>query len=403
MKNTKRYETLNVEDLDNVLDSLASDESRISFLKQIYSPGNTAIADRIFSLQKGSLSESYENILESELKYAGKESPNGKRFQEIAKKYLDSYFENHHPSLAISHLDKWNNEDLNNYAMQKMQNVVEDKESPEHIKSDHLKALSELAESLGNQELRMNSLEKLLTLQKKNGSPSVDGTLKKLKRYGEALDNYLANKSYHNAFSLAKEKVPGKSKEIAEEIYSNIECGKGDVSLFLDCAEELGKIPEATKKVVEYSKDMKIEGDRPHSYYQLVQGLVKLNEIKMAEEIVEEVGKSVKENSRREYEQSEDLAKLYDLIGDKDSIKEIYREIFENMVYKKFDLRNWDDMLERSRKILGDKKVFGNEEMRIWEKCANYEDAEKVARGIGNEKMVEIYSKMQNLRTMKRK
>ena len=74
-----------VQTLDVILENLQSDKNRLNFLKKIYTPGNTDVADTILNLDSKNLT-----VLERELEHS-RTKGTVDRFEVLAKKVIDFY------------------------------------------------------------------------------------------------------------------------------------------------------------------------------------------------------------------------------------------------------------------------------------------------------------------------
>ncbi len=140
--------TIPIEDISK---RLHSDEARLTFLKEIYTVGDTVVGDLILSINPQDI-----DVLEGEVEYA-KEHGQEKRFVDLAKRFADSYIENNWGKLLENIVIDWGNTEIAEHVIGRFFSKA-DQELP-------LKYAAKIAEAFGKKDEAKRCLEKLLEIQ----------------------------------------------------------------------------------------------------------------------------------------------------------------------------------------------------------------------------------------------
>ncbi len=379
--------------LDDILGKLHTDKKRLAFLKEIYSVGNTAVADRILTMTTDP--SDLASVLESEIKHAKKQGMDD-RFVTLAKRLIDSRIEQGCGILLIDKVIGWAHPMVADYAITQL--TANSKNCNDMSDYDSLEHAGKIAQNFGKKDEAKNIFEKVLKHQMKNvdKSPStVARTLFKLGRYNEAIDFYLREKNnYFNvgfALSIAKEHIPERVKKIAKTGYNShnaLQIGGTNTLIFLECAEILGKTEEARKSLLKYAGELNPYMP-PRFYDSLVTSLVKLGETKTAESIFVKVAM----NNLHEPKETVNLfirlggnaaapamanyllARIDALIKEESDPKHILKEINEGYNATQ-------------------NPVFLDKKLQVLEQAGRYEEASDLAFEIGKHDLAETYKTM---------
>jgi tetratricopeptide (TPR) repeat protein len=385
------------QDLDNLLGSLHSDKSRLAFLNSIYIPGNVDVAGKILTMGEDS------SVIEKEMAHA-KKTGDTDRFKDMARKNIDYYVAHDFDILLRDIVIKWQDPELADYAINQMTSKSEEDRKLE----GPLQYAAEIAQSFGKEEVAKQNLERLLALQEKDSEykfPAGD-TLKKLGRFSEAIDKYVESTKGRcsgfmgNALRIARENVPERVEEIAQIGFDAYEPETGFESIYVECAEILGKTEEAEKTLVKQSKKVKVK-DSPRFYAGVVESLVKLGKNKEAEDLVRRVVKNEerakKSDTYYSFDRSEELARLYHAIGETDAVKNIYVERIETGIREGHHPSNTVNDINKAINLTGDKATFMEKRLLLHEEQGEYEQASKLARELGNSGLAESYRTMHQM------
>jgi tetratricopeptide (TPR) repeat protein len=386
-----------MEGLDNILTNLHSDKSKLAFLNKIYTPGNIEIADKILTMSEDS------SVIEKEMAHA-KKTEDTERFKDMARRYIDYCVTNDFNILLGDIVIKWQDPELAEYAISQMTSKSEEDRKLE----DSLEYAAEIAQSFGKEEVAKQNLERLLALQERDAEykfPAGD-TLKKLGRFSEAIDKYVESAEgkcsgvMGNALRIAREKVPERVKEIAQIGFDAYEPETEFESIYVECAEILGKTEEVEKTLVKYSKKVKVK-DSPGFYAGVVESLMKLGRNKEAKDLVRRVVKNEEKAKRCDsyysFDRPEELARLYHAIGETDAVKNIYLERIETRIREGHHPSNAINDINKAIELTGDKATFMEKRFLLHEQQGEYEQASQLAEELGNSKLAESYKTMHQM------
>ncbi|KYK26764.1 hypothetical protein AYK26_04795 [Euryarchaeota archaeon SM23-78] len=378
------------EQLDTIMGALHSDEAQLAFLRSIYAPGNTEVADRILAM-----SEDY-SIIEKEITHA-RESGDTDRFRSMAKRHIDYYVTHDFDILLRDIVKGWNDPELADYAIVQMTSKPEDDRKLE----GPLQYSAEIAQAFGKEDVAQANLERLLALQERDSEykfPSAQ-TLKKLGRFDEAIDRYLEAEWTSAAFNLAKEKSPGRLTAIAEIGFNEYKPGSGSAEFYVECATQIGKTAQAEKTLVEYAKKVKVDSS-PRFYGGVVTALVSLGQEGVARKLVERVAKNeeqVKASDRYyEFDRSEEMAKLYHAIGETDAVRNIYAERIDTRIRERHHPSNALNDIKKAIEFTGDQS-FREKELDIFERQREYQKAASLATELGKPELAQVYTTMHDM------
>jgi len=379
-------------ELDTILGNLHSDEARLTFLRSIYVPGNTDVADRILSMSTNS------SVIEKEIEHA-RQVGDTDRFVTMAKKEIDFHVDNGFKNLLKDRVIRWQDVDVADYAIARMTSVPEDN----RILEFSLEYVAEIAQAFGKEEFAKQNLERLLTLQERDSEYkfSVAHTLIKLGRFDEAIDRYLEG-GYHDipsALNVAQEHSPTRITEVAQKGFDDYKQGSGFEEFYVECAEIVGKTRQAEKPLLDYAKKVKIES-KPRFYDGLVKSLVKLGHEKEAKQLVEKVARheESEKNSDRHYEfdRPEEMAGLYHAIGETDAVRNIYSERIDTRIREGGRPSNTLNDIRKIIELTGD-NTFREKELALYERQKEYDKAEILATELGKPELAETYSTMHQM------
>ena len=379
-------------ELNPILENLHSNEARLAFLTSIYVPGNVDIADKILTM-----GEDY-SVIEKEMAHA-KKTGNTDRFRDMAIKCIDHYVKN---DLDISLRDiviEWQDSELADYAIEQLTSKPEENRRLENP----LGYAIEIAQSFGKEEVAKQNLERLLVLQEDSEYKFPAGeTLEKLGRFSEAIDKYVestegrCSRFMDDALRIARENVPERIEEIAQIGFNAYEPETGFESIYVECAEILGKTKKAEKTLVKHSEKVKIK-DSPRFYAGIVESLVKFGKNKEAKDLVKRVVKNEKKAKKSDtsysFDRSEELARLYHAIGEIEPIREIYNERIDIRIRKGHHPSNTLNDIKKVIEMTGDTS-FREKELGIYEIQGEYQKAANLANELGKPELAQMYNIM---------
>lgn len=381
--------------LDVLLENLHSDDSRLHFLRNVYTPGNTEVADRILAMSGDS------SVIEKEIAHARQAGDVG-RFRQMAKRHIDYHVRHDFDILLRAIVIGWQDPELADYAIQKMTSKPEDNRKLE----EPLEYAAEIAQAFGKEEVARQQLERLVALQDRDSKyrfPAAQ-TLVKLGRFDEAIDRYLEECDglawISDALKLAREHSPARVTEVAQRGFDQYKSGSGFEGLYVECARQVGQTRAAEKTLLRYAQTMKI--DNPPSFYEkLVKALVQLNHVEEARQVVERVAQheeQVKSSERRyEFDRPAELAILYHAIGQTDAVRNIYAERIDIRIREGYDHSNVINDINRAIELTGDRATFLEKRMLLHEKHGKYEQASKLAAELRKPKLAENYRQMHQM------
>lgn len=379
-------------DLDTIMHTLNSDRSRLAFLKRIYEPGNTDVADRILALSKDA------GIIEKEVAHAI-EKGDTDRFQDMARAHIDYYTENDFDILLRKTILKWGDAGLAEYAIAKMTSKPKDGRNLE----GPFEYAADIAEAFGNKDKARELLESLLELQRADCEYKfpIAKTLVKLGRYGEAIDMYLADEShwFNDAFRIAQEHVPERVTEVAQKGFDAYKRG-GNVPFYVECAKVLGKTRKAEKTVVRDAR--KINKDESPRYYQgMAEALMSLGRESEAKALVKSVAafyeaKRLTGGAHSDSDGHREMARLYHAVGDTDGVKAVYTEGIQRRIRQRHHPSNTMEDIRAVVELTGDVS-FREIEIQLLEEQREYEKAAALATTLGRADLSEIYSQMHRM------
>ncbi len=380
--------------LDTLLENLHSDENRLRFLRSIYTPGNTKVADRILVLSEDS------SVIEREVTHA-KKAGDTDRFRDMGREYID-YCVTHGFDIQLRNIViRWQDPELADYAIAQMTSKSETDRKLE----DSFKYSAEIARAFGKEDVARANLERLLALQERDSKykfPAAQ-TLKKLGRFDEAIDRYLACGGYGelgNAMDLAREHSSNRVSKVAQRGFDSFDVKNGFAEFYVGCAEVLGKTKDAEKVLVKYAKKVKVERS-PRFYNDVVKALVSLGQEKVARKLVERVaqhGEQVKASEKyHKFDRSEEMAQLYHTIGETDAVRNIYTKRIETRIREGHHPSNTINDINKAIELTGDRITFMKKRLLLHEKQEEYEQASKLATELGKPELAENYMLMHQM------
>lgn len=380
--------------LESILEQLADDESRVTFLRNLYKPGRTEIADKILDLQ-----ENYTIMLQ-EADHALKK---GRivRFLEMAKKYVDTRINSGLEKVADTVI-AWDNLEIGTYTMDKLSKV----EQEDNWRRPLVHA-SRVAKHFGMQEKNTELLERLLELQKKKNTEywRITETLIELDRYDEVINIYIQNNDLPQAFAVAESHLHDRVKEIAELILNNYEKNSGSdsdengdkvrVKIYVHAAKILGKQEQAAQILMDQAKNYKYQG-RVQYGYDLLKALMDLEKREEAQDFadkLEQACRAEKGNELDDYDR-EAIISIHETAGSIRRMKKIYHEMLNIQRIKKG--KSSIEILQKAFKETGDTQ-FRQMQMLEYERSGSYLRAAKLAEELGKRELALTYRQMQTM------
>ena len=373
--------------LDDLMGSLHSEESQLTFLNSVYTPGNVEVADRIIALNP------HSEVLDEEVHYAlahGDEQ----RFEKLAKKRVDSYVENDWVTLIGDYVMKFGNMKVANYAIAALEKMA---------KEGSIEEASDIAQHFGQSEKRDELLERLLSIQmqEKDWVFGPSQTYVKLGQFNEAID-LLVNSGYNwfgRALEIAKEHVPERIEEVAQRVFHEYSPDSARQEPFVEAARILDKTDEAKKILSREAKKFKPEY-HPQFYDGLVSSLVALGADKEAQLVVKKVADHQNKRARKEekghvffHDEQKELATLYETIGDLDSAKDILLARIDAGIEGQWHPSHYEKDIEKGWEMTRD-SAFLERKLLFLERGGRYEEAAKTATELGDAELAQNYMAM---------
>lgn len=372
------------------MDALHSEEAWLAFLRKIYVPGNTDVADRILAMKEDS------SVIEKELAHA-EQSGDLDRAREMAIQYIDYCVRNNFTSFLRNKVIKWNNSELADYAIEQMTSEFEEERRSEQV----LECAAEIAQAFGKQDIATQNLERLLAFQEKDTEHKYRAgtTLKKLGRFGEAIDVYLeegAPWELKSALDLAREHCPNRITEVAQRGFNTFDTKRGFWEFYVECAEILDKKNKAERTAVKYARRTKID-DPPRCYEGIVNCLVKFGQDDEAKKLVSRIVRHEeyvrKGEGYYEFDRPKELAVLHHAVGETAAIRKIYAERIDKRLREGHHPSNTQDDIKKAIELTGDQS-FREKELDLLERERDYQKAAALATEIGKPELAQIYSTM---------
>jgi hypothetical protein len=378
--------------LDILLGNLHSDENRLRFLREIYTPGNAEVADRILAIEPDT------SVLEKEAGYS-REHGETERFSLLAKRFVDHYIQNGWDILLKKSVVRWGDRNLADYAVSKLEEKGEE---------STLEYAGDIAQSLGQEQKARQLLERVLALQMKKKDDyafSPAGTCVKLGRFNEAIDLFMRS-GYHwldRALHVAKEHVPQRVNEVAQIGFDRYAPSFHTQETYVECAEVLGKVDKAKNTLSREARKLTPDGP-PRLYGGLVKSLVKLGMNNDAKTVVQKVADyHFKESREREnmmhvtfHDDSKELAELYEIIGEQAPVRDLLLARIDAGLNNGWHPSHYDKDIERGYQLTGD-KAFLERKLRLFEKEQKYDEASKLVMELGKPELAESYRAMHEM------
>lgn len=382
-------------ELETILQSLHSDINRMSFLHQIYIPGNIEVANRILAINPQDSS-----VLKQEIKFAS-EHDMGNRASALAMKMVDSYLEEGFESLITEDVSKWGSPEVADYAITQLTSDLSDREE------SRLEAAADIALAFDRKEQAHDLLEELLEVQLDTKSEyffSPAQTCVRLGRYDQAIDLYMqgGHNWKENALHIAAQHVPEREEEVARSLFESYEPGFASQEPFLKAARVLGKVDEAKRTLVREVRRLK-PNSPPRFYQSLVNALMELDLEDKARGVVKKVEKYQQRQrngdtvSKYAYiDGAKEMVRLYDTIGDGDIIRKLYLEILDFQIEERHNPINILNYIKTAYEATGD-PAFLERKRLVLEIQGDYKGANEVADQLGNSDMAEKYLAMSKM------
>lgn len=443
--------------LPTLLNHLHSDDSKSIFLRQLYSPGKTELAD--FILTNCPRQKIWWEAIGKEIDFA-KEHRQEERFLRLARRYLDGMVDDNYLThtpvdnyLTYNHVDtmieKWNHPALTEYAFTLLAEKCP--LSPEKQDLMCLESAASIALQAGKKEEGTALIERMLQHYQKGefGNPHL--LAEKCRRAGwhqQAIDLYLqaGYRAYEKALSTALLHVPERAREIAEKGFNEYDEDDNDrrysydqsgPSFYLACAGILGKVEEARARLLKPAARKTGEeaepGPQPEDFFgssepaemsspgagcppypeipslNKIQALVNLGEQNAAGTQVERARKdcdtfAAAYDNRHSYDEFQQFGELYEALGEKDKAQEMYRAEIDgrdgrlqlNIIG---ELENPEGTLARIDEIYKTMKepFFLEKKLEFFELTTDYEEAAGLATELGKAELAGTYRTMQQL------
>lgn len=381
--------------LETILAKLSDDQSRLTFLSNLYKPGRTLIADKILDLN-----EDY-TIIQQEADHSLKKG-NITRFLDMAKRYVDARIPKE-LDFVSDKIVKWGNTQIGIYAMNKLAEI-EQEDGWRHP----LLYAARIAKHFGMQDKNKVFLESLLDLQKKNHTAywHIAETLIELGKYNEVLDIYLQDdNALSEALAVAKQHMLERVNEIAEKVMENYEKFAKDpeldnnkmvpVKVYVKAAKILGREEQAAQVLIEESASFTVDHRMLYGSNLLI-ALLDLDKQDEAQAFVSRTEQDLRaqRGEKLNYYDRKQTAIMHERAGNIVRTREIYDEML--FIQRRNNGHPSIETLQEAYKATGDKQ-YRETEMRELEREGCYSKAAQAAEEIGKKNLAEIYRQMQTM------